>query len=163
MMVSDARYKEAAFGAGCFWHVEAEFMEARGVVSTEVGFMGGTKENPTYKEVCGKKTGHAEVVHLLFDPDEVSYEALLSLFFKIHDPTQLNRQGPDYGDQYRSVIFYYDEEQKRLAEKAKEREGLGGKHAGPVVTQVVPATRFWRAEEYHQKYFQKNEVRSCGL
>ncbi|MDD1744095.1 MAG: peptide-methionine (S)-S-oxide reductase MsrA [Methanomassiliicoccales archaeon] len=138
-------------------------MEAKGVVSTEVGFMGGTKEYPTYKEVCGKRTGHAEVVHLLFDPDQVSYEALLSLFFRIHDPTQLNRQGPDYGDQYRSVIFYYDEEQKRLAEEAKGREGLGGKHAGPVVTQIVPATRFWRAEEYHQKYFQKNKVRSCGI
>ncbi len=162
-MANDSGYKEAAFGAGCFWHVEAEFMEVKGVVSTEVGFMGGIKENPTYKEVCGKKTGHAEVVHLLFDPKVISYDELLRVFFSIHDPTQLNCQGPDYGDQYRSVIFYFDKEQKKQAESVKEREDLEGKHVGPVVTQIVPATRFWKAEEYHQKYFQKNRVRSCGL
>src|SRR5512136_583014 len=103
-MTNGSGFKEATFGAGCFWHVEAEFMEVKGVVSTEVGFMGGTKENPSYREVCGKRTGHAEVVHLLFDPRIVSYEELLRTFFKLHDPTQLNRQGPDYGDQYRSVI-----------------------------------------------------------
>jgi peptide-methionine (S)-S-oxide reductase len=162
-MVNESGYKEAAFGAGCFWHVEAEFMEIKGVISTEVGFMGGTTENPSYREVCGKKTHHAEVVHLLFDPKDVSYEELLRVFFSIHDPTQLNRQGPDHGDQYRSVIFYYDEEQRRFAEKAKEDESLGGKHTNPVVTEISPAPRFWRAEEYHQKYFQKNKVRTCGL
>ena len=162
-MVIESGYMEAAFGAGCFWHVEAEFMEIKGVISTEVGFMGGTKDNPSYKEVCGKKTGHAEVVHLLFDPKEVSYQELLSVFFRIHDPTQLNRQGPDFGDQYRSVIFYYGEEQKRSAEEAKASEEAGGRHSRPVVTQIAPAGRFWKAEEYHQKYFQKNKVRSCGL
>jgi peptide-methionine (S)-S-oxide reductase len=162
-MVNESGHKEAAFGAGCFWHVEAEFMEIKGVVSTEVGFMGGTKESPSYREVCGKRTGHAEVVHLLFDPEVVSYEELLRVFFRIHDPTQLNRQGPDHGDQYRSVIFYYDEEQRKSAEKAKASEGLNGKHAGPIVTEISPAPRFWRAEEYHQKYFQKNKVRTCGL
>jgi peptide-methionine (S)-S-oxide reductase len=162
-MVAEFSYKEAAFGAGCFWHVEAEFMDVKGVVSTEVGFMGGTKENPTYKEVCGKRTGHAEVVHLLFDPKVVSYEELLSVFFRIHDPTQLNRQGPDYGAQYRSVIFYYDDEQRKKAVKAKDDEGTGGKHEDPVATEISAATRFWKAEEYHQKYFQKNQVRTCGL
>ena len=156
-------YKEAAFGAGCFWHVEAEFMVINGVISTEVGFMGGTKENPTYKEVCGKMTGHAEVVHLLYDPEVVGYEELLNVFFRIHDPTQLNRQGPDFGAQYRSVIFYYDEEQRMLAEKAKERVNASGVHGRPVVTEISPATRFWKAEEYHQKYFQKNRVKSCGI
>jgi peptide-methionine (S)-S-oxide reductase len=162
-MIEEFRHKEATFGAGCFWHVEAEFMEVKGVVTTEVGFMGGNKENPTYKEVCGKETGHAEVVHLLYDFKVVSYEELLSVFFKVHDPTQLNRQGPDYGTQYRSVIFYYDDEQKKKAEKAKENEDKDGKHKSPVVTEISPATRFWKAEEYHQKYFQKNGVRSCGL
>jgi peptide-methionine (S)-S-oxide reductase len=162
-MVAEFGYKEAAFGAGCFWHVEAEFMDVKGVVLTEVGFMGGTKENPTYKEVCGKRTGHAEVVHLLFDPKVVSYEDLLSVFFRIHDPTQLNHQGPDYGTQYRSVIFYYDDKQRKEAVKAKEDEGASGKHEGPIATEISLATRFWKAEEYHQKYFQKNRVRTCGL
>ena len=162
-MVNEFGYKEATFGAGCFWHVEAEFMEVKGVVSTEVGFMGGTTENPSYRDVCGKKTGHAEVVHLVFDPKEVSYEELLRTFFRIHDPTQLNRQGPDHGDQYRSVIFYYDEEQRKRAEEAKERESKKGGHSDPVVTQIAPASTFWRAEEYHQKYFKKNKVRTCGL
>jgi peptide-methionine (S)-S-oxide reductase len=162
-MTIESSYKEAAFGAGCFWHVEAEFMEVKGVISTEVGFMGGTKENPTYKEVCGKKTGHAEVAHLLFNPNVISYDELLNVFFGMHDPTQLNRQGPDYGTQYRSVIFYYNEEQKKMAERAKEKEDAGGKHVSPIVTEITPATRFWKAEEYHQKYFQKNRVRTCGL
>jgi peptide-methionine (S)-S-oxide reductase len=162
-MVAEFVHKEAAFGAGCFWHVEAEFMDVHGVVSTEVGFMGGIKENPTYKEVCGKRTGHAEVVHLFFDPMMVSYKELLSVFFRIHDPTQLNRQGPDYGAQYRSVIFYYDDVQKKEAEKAKEEEGAVGKHENPIATEISPASRFWKAEEYHQEYFKKNGVRTCGL
>jgi len=162
-MVNESGYEEAAFGAGCFWHVEAEFMEVEGVISTEAGFIGGTKENPSYRDVCGKRTGHAEVVHILFDPNVVSYFELLNVFFRIHDPTQLNRQGPDHGDQYRSVIFYYDKEQRRQAEEAKKSEGVKGKHADPIVTEISPASTFWRAEEYHQKYFQKNKVRSCGL
>ncbi len=162
-MANGSGFREATFGAGCFWHVEAEFMEVKGVISTEVGFMGGTKENPTYRDVCGKRTGHAEVVHILYDPRALRYEELLRTFFRIHDPTQLNRQGPDHGNQYRSVIFYYDEEQRKLAEEAKRSEGLKGKHSDPVVTEISPASTFWKAEEYHQKYFQKNKVRSCGL
>jgi peptide-methionine (S)-S-oxide reductase len=162
-MVTESGQKEATFGAGCFWHVESEFMGVKGVVSTEVGFMGGTKENPTYKDVCGKKTGHAEVVHLIFDPKVVSYGELLHVFFKIHDPTQLNRQGPDHGTQYRSVIFYYDDEQRKEAEKVKQAEGSSGRNQSPIVTEISPATRFWKAEEYHQKYFKKNGVGACGL
>ena len=162
-MANGSGFKEATFGAGCFWHVEAEFMEVKGVISTEVGFMGGNKENPTYRDVCGKRTGHAEVVHILYDPEALSYEELLKTFFRIHDPTQLNRQGPDHGDQYRSVIFYYDDEQRKLADEAKRSEGASGKHSEPIITEISPATTFWKAEEYHQRYFQKNKVRSCGL
>ncbi len=162
-MGNESIYREAAFGAGCFWHVEAEFMKVNGVISTEVGFMGGTKQNPTYVEVCGKKTGHAEVVHLLYDPEIVSYEGLLNVFFRIHDPTQLNRQGPDFGAQYRSVIFYYDDEQRMVAEKVKESVNSSGVYRGSVVTEISQATIFWKAEGYHQKYFQKNGAKACGL
>lgn len=146
--------KEAAFGAGCFWGVEDSFMKVGGVKETEVGFMGGTTKNPTYKEVCTNKTGHAETVHLKYDPDEVSYEKLLEVFWSIHDPTQVNRQGLDIGSQYRSVIFYYNEKQKKLAEQSKEKESE--KPGKKIATEIVPASEFYRAEEYHQKYHQKH-------
>ncbi|MBS3059209.1 MAG: peptide-methionine (S)-S-oxide reductase MsrA, partial [Candidatus Diapherotrites archaeon] len=151
-MAEKKKLGEAAFGAGCFWGVEAEFMNVKGVKETESGFMGGHTKNPSYEEVCSHTTGHAEVVHLKFDPNTVSYGKLLDGFFKIHDPTQLNRQGPDVGFQYRSAIFYYSPEQKKLAEqKIRELEKIK-KFSGKIVTAVEPAKEFYRAEEYHQKY-----------
>jgi len=144
---------QATFGAGCFWHVEEEFMKVNGVIDTAVGFAGGEVPDPTYEKVCGGKTGHAEAVHLKYDPKVISYEKLLGVFWDIHDPTTLNRQGPDIGEQYRSVIFYYNEEQKKAAEKSKEDQQK--KHKDPIVTEIVPASDFFRAEEYHQKYFEK--------
>ncbi|MFH1393409.1 MAG: peptide-methionine (S)-S-oxide reductase MsrA [Candidatus Micrarchaeota archaeon] len=148
--------EKATFGAGCFWHVEAAFMKARGVLSTSVGFMGGRKKNPTYKQVCNGDTGHTEVVNLEFDPSVVGYKELLELFWKIHDPTTLNRQGPDVGEQYRSVIFYHNEKQKEAAEKSKRerQKGLDKK----IVTVIEPAAEFYKAEEHHQRYFEKNNI-----
>ena len=155
------KLETVTFGAGCFWGVEDAFVKIKGVVKTEVGFMGGKTKNPTYKEVCTDKTGHAEVVHLKFDPKKVSYEELLNIFWGIHDPTQKNRQGPDAGTQYRSVIFYYNEKQKELAEKSREELGKSGKYTSPIVTEIVPASEFYRAEEYHQKYHQKQGIKAC--
>ena len=155
------KLEEAAFGAGCFWGVEDAFMKIKGVKETEVGFMGGKTKNPTYKEVCTDKTGHAEVVHLKFDPKEISYEELLNIFWGIHNPTSLNRQGPDFGSQYRSVIFYYNKKQKEAAEKSKEELEKSGKYDKPIVTEIVPAPEFYRAEEYHQKYHQKHGLKVC--
>jgi len=143
----------ATFGAGCFWRPEETFSKVKGVISTAVGYMGGKVENPSYKQVCSGKTGHAEVVQIKFDSSKVSYKKLLNIFWKIHNPTQLNRQGPDVGSQYRSVIFFHDEEQRELAEKSKP---------GSTVTEIVPATIFYPAEEYHQKYLQKGKGRVCG-
>ncbi len=160
---SDQRLEKATFGAGCFWHVEDAFANVPGVVSTQVGFMGGRTENPTYQQVCTHTTGHAEVTEVTFDPSKVSYERLLDVFWSIHDPTQMNRQGPDVGDQYRSAIFYHDERQKRAAEASKERQEKSGRFKRPIVTQIVPAQPFWRAEEYHQKYFEKTGQRTCGI
>lgn len=151
--------REAAFGAGCFWHVEDAFMNVRGVVQTEVGFMGGRIEDPTYRQVCTHTTGHAEVVQLLYDSSVISYEGLLEIFWSIHDPTQMNRQGPDVGDQYRSAIFYYSEEQRQAAELSKQK--AQGRFSRPIVTEITKAPTFWKAEEYHQKYFQKHNVRHC--
>ena len=151
--------QEAAFGAGCFWHVEDAFMNVKGVVQTEVGFMGGRTENPSYKQVCAHTTGHAEVVHLLYDPSVISYERLLEVLWSIHDPTQMNRQGPDVGDQYRSAIFYYSEEQRQAAELSKQK--AQDRFTRPIVTEITKAPTFWKAEEYHQKYFQKHSVRHC--
>ncbi len=148
---------EATFGAGCFWHVEEEFSRVKGVVDTAVGFAGGTVPEPSYERVCRGDTGHAEVVHLRFDPKIVTYEELLDVFWSIHDPTQLNRQGPDIGEQYRSVIFYHDEEQKAAALKSKEEQAR--KYKKPIVTLIVPASKFFRAEEYHQRYFEKKKRR----
>ena len=160
-MESSNGLMHATFAAGCFWHVEDAFMQIKGVVMTEVGFMGGRTPNPSYKQVCTKTTGHAEVVHLLYDPKLVSYEHLLEVFWSIHDPTQVNRQGPDVGDQYRTGIFYYDEEQRALAEATKARLQASGKFNKPIATEITKASTFWRAEEYHQKYFQKHGLSHC--
>jgi peptide-methionine (S)-S-oxide reductase len=155
--------EEATFAAGCFWHVQDAFDKLKGVVETEVGFMGGHTKNPSYKQVCTHTTGHAEVTHLWFDPKVVSYEELVEYFWTMHDPTQVNRQGPDVGDQYRSAIFYYREEQRRIAEESKKKQEASGKSGRPIATLIVPAETFWRAEEYHQKYFQKTGQRACGI
>ena len=150
---------KATFGAGCFWHVEKAFREMKGVQSTAVGFMGGRVSNPSYEQVCTGKTGHAEVVQVAYDPDEVSYEELLALFWKIHDPTTLNRQGPDIGEQYRSVVFFHTSEQEKTARRSKEKLTGTGR---PIVTQIVPAYSFWRAEEYHQQYLRKQGLKTCS-
>ena len=143
----------AMFGAGCFWGVQATFDKLPGILKTEVGYSGGRPEykNPSYKEVCTDKTGHAEVIRIEFDPKKISYEKLLEVFWNLHDPTQLNRQGPDIGAQYRSVIFYYTERQKKLAEKSKEE--IQKKIAGKIVTEITKARPFYKAEDYHQKYY----------
>jgi len=155
--------ERATFGGGCFWGVEESFRTIPGVLETQVGFMGGKTADPSYKEVCTDKTGHAEVIHLIFDPERISYQELLKTFFNIHNPTQLNRQGPDVGTQYRSVIFYHSEDQKFLAEstiKALEKEG---KYSRKIVTTVEPASTFYPAEAYHQKYLFKRGLGSCGI
>jgi peptide-methionine (S)-S-oxide reductase len=150
----------ATFGAGCFWGVEATFRRVPGVVGTQVGYLGGWKERPTYEEVCAKDTGHAEVVEVTFDPALVTYEELLRVFWECHDPTQLNRQGPDVGPNYRSVIFCHTPEQERAATASRDREQASGRHRRPIVTEIVPAGVFWRAEEYHQQYLEKRGL-SC--
>jgi peptide-methionine (S)-S-oxide reductase len=151
----------AIFGAGCFWGVEARFREQEGVTATAVGYCGGHVENPTYRQVCSKGTGHAEVVRVEFDPAVISYDDLLEVFWRNHDPTQLNRQGPDIGDQYRSVIFYTTPEQSESARASLAREGASGRHARPIVTQIEPAGDFWMAEEYHQQYLEKRGLSTC--
>jgi peptide-methionine (S)-S-oxide reductase len=155
--------QKATFGAGCFWGVQAAFDKVKGVVSTAVGYMGGTLDSPTYRDVCGHKTGHAEVVEVTFDPQQVSYRQLLEVFWSIHDPTTMNRQGPDVGDQYRSAIFYHSEEQREEAEVSKAEQDRSGRFKRPIVTQVVPASTFWRGEEYHQKYLEKHGRASCHI
>lgn len=149
----------ATFGAGCFWGVESTFRQIPGVTETAVGYAGGTVEDPGYRLVCSGSTGHAEVVQLEYDPEQVSYGALLDVFWKVHDPTQLNRQGPDVGTQYRSVIFYHSDEQKQSAEASKKQLEESGKYANSVATEITPAVPFYRAEEYHQRYFEKLGVR----
>jgi peptide-methionine (S)-S-oxide reductase len=144
----------ATFAAGCFWGVEQRFAALPGVTSTEVGYTGGTTEDPTYKEVCSNKTGHAEAVRLEYDPEAISYEELLAAFFGMHDPTQWMRQGPDYGSQYRSAVFFHDEAQERAARAAVEQLTESGVFKKRIVTQIEPAAAWWRAEEYHQKYFE---------
>ena len=153
--------EEATFAAGCFWQVEIEFANTPGVLSTEVGYVGGSTESPSYEEVCTGRTGHAEAVHLTFDPDQVGYDELLNKFFALHDPTQLNRQGPDIGDQYRSAVFFHALEQEREAIAAKERAGT--EHRNPVVTEIVPAQHFWPAEDYHQRYLEKRGMATCHV
>lgn len=156
-----AELETATFGAGCFWGVEDAFMKVKGVKETAAGFMGGTTEDPTYEEVCTDKTGHAEVVQLKYDPDEVSYEDLLEVFWSIHDPTTPNRQGADIGSQYRSVIFFHNKEQEKLAKKSRREMRESGKYRNKIVTEILPASEFYRAEEYHQKYHQKQGIKTC--
>jgi peptide-methionine (S)-S-oxide reductase len=154
--------KQATFGAGCFWGVEATFRNASGVINTAVGYSGGHLKNPTYRDVCTDRTGHAEVVRVEYDPAKVSYEQLLEIFWMSHDPTQLNRQGPDVGRQYRSVIFCHDEEQKKEAEESKARFEALGRYRRPIATLIVPEEPFYRAEEYHQQYLKKRGLESCS-
>jgi peptide-methionine (S)-S-oxide reductase len=149
---------KATFGAGCFWHVEDLFSKTKGVTSTKVGYTGGNLTNPTYEEVCTDRTGHAEAVEVEYDPNEISYEELLDIFWNNHDPTSLNRQGPDVGIQYRSSIFFHDESQKQIAQNLKEKLNSSGKFSKTIVTEIVPSPEFYKAEEYHQKYFQKHGI-----
>lgn len=157
------RIEKATFGAGCFWHVEAAFRKVKGVVSTRVGYMGGSTEAPTYRDVCSHTTGHAEVVEVSFDPSVVSYEKLLDVFWDEHDPTTPGRQGADVGDQYRSVIFYHDLRQRDEARASKEKLSASGRFASPIVTIIEPASTFWMAEEYHQQYLEKRGLSGCGI
>lgn len=158
-----ASLEKATFGAGCFWGVEDTFMCVIGVKNTMVGYSGGHAENPTYEEVCTDTTGHAESVEVEFDPSEVSYEELLNVFWESHNPTQLNRQGPDIGEQYRSVIFYHTPEQEKTARKSLEALEKSGKYKKPIVTQIEKTGPFNKAEEYHQKYNQKHGRSSCKI
>ncbi|HEV2236078.1 MAG TPA: peptide-methionine (S)-S-oxide reductase MsrA [Ktedonobacterales bacterium] len=155
--------EKATFGAGCFWGVEAAFRQLRGVVATAVGYEGGTLDNPSYRDVCSHTTGHAEVVEVEYDPARLQYDDLLRVFWANHDPTQLNRQGPDVGDQYRSVIFYHSPEQQAAAEASRDAEAASGHHRRPVVTVIEPARTFYRAEEYHQQYLEKRGLSSCHI
>jgi peptide-methionine (S)-S-oxide reductase len=155
--------EKATFGAGCFWGVEETFRNLKGVRSTAVGYAGGTKENPAYEDVCTDETGHAEVVEVEFDPSQISYDELLDVFWSTHNPTTLNRQGPDMGTQYRSVIFYHSPQQEAAAMASKERLAKSGRFDRPVVTQIEPAPKFWRAEEYHQRYLQKRGQAHCAI
>jgi peptide-methionine (S)-S-oxide reductase len=157
-------HKLAVFGAGCFWGVESAFRAVEGVIDVAVGYAGGTVPKPNYRTVCSGKTGHAEVVQVEYDPARVSFEQLLEVFWQIHDPTTLNRQGPDFGTQYRSIVFYSDEHERKVAEESKRRLDESGKLGRPVVTQIVPAAEFYRAEEYHQRYYERMGIApSCGI
>ena len=159
-----ANLKKATFGAGCFWGVESLFRKVPGVADAIVGYTGGTLENPSYEDVCRGNTGHAEAVEVTYDPDKVSYERLLEVFWMNHNPTTPNQQRPDYGEQYRSVIFYHDEEQKVAAEKSKEELEKSGQWKKPIVTQIASAETFYKAEEYHQRYFEKQNINpTCHL
>jgi peptide-methionine (S)-S-oxide reductase len=155
--------EKATFAAGCFWGVEAAFRQVEGVVSTSVGYSGGHYENPTYRIVCTGMTGHAESVQVEYDPAIVSYDDLLNLFWENHDPTTMNRQGPDVGTQYRSVIFYHTPEQEAAARASKERLESSGKYRKPIVTEIVPAAEYYMAEDYHQQYFEKQGISHCSM
>jgi peptide-methionine (S)-S-oxide reductase len=155
--------EKATFGAGCFWGVEAEFREIPGVVDALVGYEGGHTENPSYKDVCTDRTGHAEVVQVEYDPSRVSYDRLLDAFWQMHDPTQVNRQGPDFGTQYRTVIFYHTPEQEQIARASKARLEASGRFKRPIATQIEPAREFYRAEECHQQYLAKRGLRQCHI
>lgn len=155
--------EKATFGAGCFWGVEATFRAIQGVSNATVGYAGGTKENPTYEDVCSDETGHAEVVQVEFDPQQVSYRDLLKVFWTNHDPTTLNRQGRDVGTQYRSVIFYHSPEQRAAAEESKAEMEGSGRLRQPIVTQIEAAPAFWPAEDYHQRYLEKRGLARCHI
>jgi peptide-methionine (S)-S-oxide reductase len=156
-----AAIERATFGAGCFWGVEAEFRQIPGVLATRVGYLGGTMVNPTYRDVCSGRTGHAEVVQVDFDPEQVSYGQLLDAFWSLHDPTTLNRQGPDVGEQYRSAIFYHSPEQEAAATASRER--AQPRFRRPIVTEITPVSQFYEAEEYHQRYLEKRGLSSCAV
>jgi peptide-methionine (S)-S-oxide reductase len=160
---SNMKTEKATFGGGCFWGVEAAFRQISGVTGTAVGFMGGTLANPSYRDVCTDQTGHAEVVEVKFDPSRVTYDELVQVFWEVHNPTQLNRQGPDVGTQYRSVIFFHTAEQEAAAKASKEKLEKSGKYQRPIVTQILPAKEFWRAEEYHQQYLEKRRLAHCSI
>lgn len=160
---SDPNTAVATFAAGCFWGVEHFFSDVPGVLSTAVGYTGGTTRNPTYQQVSRGNSGHAEAVHLQYDPNQISYETLVRLFFKMHDPTTRNRQGPDVGSQYRSAVFYHTDSQKQTAQAVIRQLTAERAFASGIVTQVAPAATFWRAEEYHQQYFKKTPGRSCHI
>jgi peptide-methionine (S)-S-oxide reductase len=159
MMTED----KATFGAGCFWGVEAAYRQIPGVLSTRVGYLGGTMKNPTYRDVCTGRTGHAEVVEVTYDPARVSYDDLLTVFWENHDPTTLNRQGPDVGEQYRSAIFYQNESQRAAAEASKEEREKSGRYRRPIVTEITPASEFYEAEDYHQQYLEKRGLSTCHI
>lgn len=154
--------KKATFGAGCFWGVEAAFRQVPGVVDAAVGYLGGSLDNPTYRDVCSGRTGHAEVVEVDYDPEKVTYDGLLDVFWANHDPTTLDRQGPDVGTQYRSAIFTHDAEQEALAAASRDRADASGRFRRPIVTEITPANPFYRAEEYHQRYLEKQGRASCS-
>ncbi len=155
--------QKATFAGGCFWGVEDAFLQVPGVVSTRVGYCGGTMENPTYKDVCSDRTGHAEAVEVTYDPAKVTYERLLVIFWGLIDPTQVDRQGPDFGSQYRSVIFFHTPEQEAAAKASKEKLAASGKYRRPIATQILPAPMFWPAEDYHQQYLKKRGLGSCHV
>ncbi|HEV3277926.1 MAG TPA: peptide-methionine (S)-S-oxide reductase MsrA [Terriglobia bacterium] len=155
--------EKATFAAGCFWGVEATFRALPGVTGTRVGYTGGSLGNPTYQDVCTDRTGHAEAVEVTYDPAKVSYDQLLKVFWENHDPTTLNRQGPDAGTQYRSAIFYHSPEQESEARASKERLAQSGRYRRPIVTEIVPAVEFWPAEDYHQQYLEKRGLAHCHI
>ncbi len=157
------KLEKASFAAGCFWGIEEAFRQVKGVVATAVGYMGGDYEDPTYQDVCTGRTGHAETVQVTYDPSQVSYGELLDVFWEVHDPTTLNRQGPDFGEQYRSVIFYHNPEQEALARASREKLQKSGRYKRDIVTQIVPAPKFYLAEDYHQQYLEKRGRKSCGF
>jgi len=159
--MTDTKTEQATFAAGCFWGVEAEFRQIPGVIATTVGYTGGRGERPTYEQVCSHTTGHAEAVLVEFDPAQVSYEELLDAFWRLHDPTQLNRQGPDVGDQYRSAIFFHSPEQEAAAKAS--REAAQERFSKPIVTEITEAPEFWAAEDYHQRYLEKRGLASCAI
>jgi peptide-methionine (S)-S-oxide reductase len=162
-IVPGMKTEKATFGAGCFWGVEETFRNLKGVVSTAVGYAGGTKDNPSYEDVCTDETGHAEVVEVEFDPSQIRYDQLLDVFWSNHNPTTLNRQGPDVGKQYRSAIFYHSPEQKTTAESVKAELEKSRRFNRPIVTQIEPAPKFWRAEEYHQRYLERRGQSHCAI
>jgi len=154
--------EKATFAAGCFWGVQLDFDKLEGVASTSAGYIGGDTEAPTYEEICTGKTNHAEAVEVLFDPGKISFEQLLDVFWRCHNPTTLNQQGPDFGSQYRSAIFYHSKEQRLAAEKSREKCDAAGLWPGPIVTEITSASQFWQAEDYHQKYLEKRNIKiSC--
>ena len=156
--------EKATFGAGCFWGVEEAFRRVKGVISTAVGYAGGKTENPTYKEVCTGKTGHAEVIQIEFDPSKITYGQILMIFFSVaHNPTELNKQGPDWGTQYRSAIFFHSPEQEAEAKASKQALETSGRFRKPITTQIVPAPTFYEAEDYHQQYLEKRGLASCHI